>query len=69
MTTEERTMVLINVRVPLSKKEELKELAHHCCSLGLIDKPELGRLFDLGMNLVFEVAHRRYLEIREQKEG
>ena len=58
---------IINIRVPAEKKEELKELAHHAYMLGLIEKPELGKLFDLGMNLAFEECYRHYKEIKEGK--
>ena len=68
MTEAEREMSVINIRVPANKKDELKELAHYCYTFGFIEKPELGKLFDLGMNLVFELCHKKYLEVRERKE-
>ena len=58
---------IINIRVPAEKKEELKELARYAYLLGLIEKPELAKLFEFGMNLAFEECYRHYKEIRGRK--
>ena len=57
--------VTLHFRVSHEKREELKELAQHAHYLGLIEKPELTELFNLGMNLAFNECYKVYQEIKK----
>lgn len=57
------------VRFTDQELEKVKKLAVVAHALGLVEKPTIGAIIQLGLNVVWDECHRIYLQARDQKGG